>query len=193
MPASDKKTEAKLKKSASHYGKALNLISATPGKPSRRPREALKKHSLAIVRYDLRLKLASEQSNELLNSPIPNKGSEYVAIYREEKLRALLRKQKIDRSTKNPYYSLALQLATNFHPGFRAALIQPRKRPRWSSTAGAVLIFFIEKIRRHSKTRRSVTSLIRELKRQHPKLYGDYSERTLKVRYFEARRRYLVR
>jgi hypothetical protein len=106
MPTDDKKTKAKLVKRASHYGKAFSLFFATPGEPSRRSAEAMKKHGLAMVRYDLRLKLASERSDELLNAAIPNKGSEYVAVYREEKLRALLRKYKIGPSTKNAYRAL---------------------------------------------------------------------------------------
>ena len=175
-------------KGASRCGNAFSLIFETPGKPSRKSMDSSKKGALAMVRYDLRLKLARDPNDELLNAPIPDKGTEYVAVYREEKLRALLQKYKIDPSSRNAYYLLSLQLATNFHPGFNATPPQRSKRPQWSGTAGKLLIFFIEKIRRHSKTQRSTTSLIRELKRQHPRLYGSYSDQTLKVRYFEARR-----
>jgi hypothetical protein len=188
MSASDKKPEVKFVKSASLYGKALVHVFLAPGRPSRRSLDAMRKHSLAMVRYDVRQKLAEEESDELLTTPIPNKGCDYVAIYREEKLRALLRKYKIDASSVDAFYLLSLQLATEFHPGFKAVSLRQRKRPQWSGTAGTLLVFLIEKIRAHSKSDRSTTSLIRELKRQFPKLYGSYSDQMLRVRYFEARR-----
>ena len=188
MPASDEKTEAKSIKSALRFGNALGLLFATPGKPDRRAIEATKKHALAWVRHQLRLNLATDRNNELLNAPIPNKGTDYVAVHREEKLKALLQEYKIDPSSENAYYLLSLQLATDFHPGFKATPLRRRRRPQWSGRAGKLLVFLIEKIRIHSKTQRSIVSLIRELKRQHPDLYGGYSDRTLKVRYFEARR-----
>jgi hypothetical protein len=189
----DEKTEAQLIKGASRYGNALSVVFATPGKPSRRAMAAMTNHALAMVRYELRLKLAAEQGDELLNARIPNKGGDYVAVHREEKLRALLQKYKIDPSSGNAYYLLSLQLAIDFHPGFKLAPLRQRKRPQWSGRDGRLLIFFIERIRMHSRTRRSTISLIRELKRQFPKLYASYSDQTLKVRYLEARRQYTVR
>jgi hypothetical protein len=193
MPASEKKAEAKLIKSASGFGKALILALEAKGKPNRRVMDAMKKHALAMVRSQLRLKLAAEQNDEILNAPIQNKGSDYVTAHREEKLRALLQKYRIDPSSPNAYYSLSLQLAIDFHPGFKAVSIRQPKRPQWSGGDGRLLIFLIAKIRGQSKTDRSTTSLVRELKRQFPKLYGNYSDQTLKVRYFEAIRGHAVR
>jgi hypothetical protein len=186
MPASDKKAEAELRKSTVRYAKALNLFLATKGKPSRRVMDAMNKHALAMVRYQLRLKLAAEQNDEILNAPIQNKRSDYVKAHREEKLRALLRKYSINPSSAHAYYSLSLQLAIDFHPGFKAVPRRRRKRPQWSGRDGKFLILLITKIRAHSKTARSTTSLVRELKRQFPELYDKYSDQTLKARYFET-------
>jgi hypothetical protein len=127
VPPGDEKTEAQLIKRASRWGNALNVIFATPGKPSRRAMAAMKKHALAMIRYELRLKLAGEQSNELLSAPILNKGSDYVVVHREEKLRALLQKYKIDPSSGNAYYLLSLQLAIDFHPGFKLVPLRQRQ------------------------------------------------------------------
>jgi hypothetical protein len=121
MSAGDKKVEVNLTKSGSRFGKALIFALEAKGKPSSRVMDAMKKHSLAMVRYQLRLKLAAEQNDEILNAPIQNKDSDYVAVYREEKPRAILQKYKIDQSSVNAYYSLSLQLAIDFHPGFKAA------------------------------------------------------------------------
>ena len=133
MPASDKKVEAKLIKSASRYGKALILALEAEGKPSSSVMDATKKHALAMVRYQLRLKLAAEQDDQILNAPIQNKDRDYVTAHRQEKLRALLRKYRIDPSSANAYYSLSLQLAIDFHPGFKAAPLRQPKRPQWSA------------------------------------------------------------
>jgi hypothetical protein len=190
MSTSDEKTEAKLMKSTIGYAKALLLVLKTPGKPSHKTMEAWKKHSLAMVRYRLRLKLAEDQNDELLNAPIPNKGADYVAIYREEKLKALMQRYNIDQSSGNAHYSLSLQLATDFYPGFKTPPRQRSERPQWSATDGMVLIILINKIQSHSKTRRSILSLVREAKRKYPHVYGMYSDQTLKVRYFEALRQH---
>jgi hypothetical protein len=193
MPASEKKAEAKLIKSASGFGKALVLALQVKGKPNRRVMDAMQKHALAMVRSNLRLKLAAEQNDKILNAPIQNKGGDYVTAHREEKLRALLRKYRIDPSSSNAYYSLSLQLAIDFHTGFKEVAIRQPKRPQWSGRDGRLLTFLIAKIRTQSKTDRSTTSLVRELKRQFPELYGDYSDQTLKVRYFKAIRGQEVR
>jgi hypothetical protein len=189
MPSPDEKTEESLFNSSLSFAKALSLIFEAEGKPPRKAMDASKRHALAMVRYDLRLRLAADQNDELLNAPILNKGTEYVAAYRKEKLTALLKKYKIDPSSSNPYYRLSLALATDFHRGFKVVQIPKRKRPQWSGRDGRLLIFLLAKIYIQSKTQRSTTALIRELKRQHPKLYAHYSDQSLKVRFFEARRK----
>jgi hypothetical protein len=186
MSASEKKAEAELIKGASGFVKALILTVEAKGKPNRRVMDAMQKHALAMVRSDVRLKLAAEQNEEILNAPIQDKRSDYVTAHREEKLRALLRKYRIDPSSPDAYYSLSLQLAIDFHPGFKSVSIRRPKRPQWSGKDGRLLILLISMIRGQSKTDRSTTSLVRELKRQFPKLYGNYADQTLKVRYFEA-------
>jgi hypothetical protein len=184
--ATDEKTTAKLIDGASRFVKALNMIFKVKGKPSRKMLNALGQPALSMVRYQVGQMLAADQNDEFLNAPIPNKGPDYVEVYRDEKLKALLQKYKIAASSPNSYYQLALALATDFHPGFKAVPFPRHRRPRWSGVAGLLLVFSIEKIRAHSKTQRSTTALVRELKRQFPKLYGRYSEQTLKVRYFEV-------
>ena len=147
--------------------------------------DATKKHALAMVRYQLRLKLAAEQDDQILNAPIQNKDRDYVTAHRQEKLRAPLRKYKsIHRQQMR---------TTRFPFNLRSIFIQIQGSPASATKAsamvgkdGKLLILLIEKIRGQSKTHRRTTSLVRELKRQFPKLYGNYSDRTLKVRYFEA-------
>ena len=76
-----------------------------------------------MVRYQVGQMLAADQNDEFLNAPIPNKGPDYVEVYRDEKLKALLQKYKIAASSANSYYQLALALAIDFHPGFQGCSI----------------------------------------------------------------------